>query len=85
MNVKKLVTLALLLGAALIFFIVEAQLPPLAPIPGIKMGLANIITLIVMVLYDRKSAFTILILRILLSSIFAGQIAGFIYLSLIHI
>lgn len=79
MNVKKLVTLALLLGAALIIFIVEAQLPPLTPIPGIKMGLANIITLVVMVLYDRKSAFTVLILRILLSSIFTGQAAGFIY------
>ena len=44
MKAKKLTRMALLTAIALILFLVEAQLPPLAPIPGIKLGLANVIT-----------------------------------------
>lgn len=69
----------MLTAISLIIFIVEAQLPPLAPIPGIKMGLANIITLVALVWYGRREAFTVLMLRIILGSIFAGQMMSFIY------
>lgn len=69
----------MLLGTALIIFIIEAQLPPLAPIPGIKLGLANIITLISLYALGRKEAFIILTARILLGSIFTGNAVGFIY------
>lgn len=79
MKAKKLTTMAILLGLALIIFIIEAQLPPLAPIPGIKLGLANIITLMAIYILGRKEAFMILILRIILASIFSGGMAGFIY------
>ena len=41
---KRLTRAALLTGIALAIFVVEAQLPPIAPIPGIKPGLANIVT-----------------------------------------
>lgn len=79
MNTKKLTALSMLTAIALIIFIIEAQLPPLAPIPGIKMGLANVITLFTMVCFGRKEAFTVLILRIVLGSIFAGQMMSLIY------
>ena len=64
---------------ALIIFVVEAQLPPLAPVPGIKMGLANIVTLVTLVWYGRREAFLVLVLRIVMGSIFAGQIMSLLY------
>lgn len=79
MKTKKLTLISMLLGLALIIFTVEAQIPPIAPIPGIKLGLANVINLIALYMFGRKESFTILVLRIALSSIFAGNITGFMY------
>lgn len=69
----------MLLGLALIIFTVEAQIPPIAPIPGIKLGLANVVNLMVLYMLGRKESFTVLVLRIGLSSIFSGNITGFMY------
>lgn len=79
MSTKKLTTLSMLTAISLIIFIVEAQIPPLAPIPGVKMGLANVITMVTLVWFGRKEAFTVLIVRIILGSIFAGQMVSFMY------
>ena len=79
MKTKKLTALAMLTALSLIIFIVEAQLPPLAPIPGIKLGLANIVTLITIFMYGRKEAFCVLALRIGLGSVFAGHMLSLIY------
>ena len=78
-NVRRLTQLSVLLTIAIIIFVLELQLPPLTPIPGIKMGLSNIITLVIILLYNKKDAFTVLILRIVISSIFAGQMTSFLY------
>lgn len=79
MKTKKLTLMAMLLALALIIFIIEAQIPPLAPIPGIKLGLANVINLMVLYMLGRKESFIILVLRIVLSSIFSGNATGFLY------
>lgn len=79
MNTKRITRISLLTALALIIFIVEAQIPPLAPIPGIKLGLANVITLITMAWFGKKDAFFVLILRIILGSIFAGTAISFVY------
>ena len=79
MDTKKLTALALLTAISLIIFIVEAQLPPLAPIPGIKLGLANVMTLVTLVWFGRKEAFTVLMMRIILGTVFAGQLSSFMY------
>lgn len=79
MSTKKLTLISILLALALIIFIIEAQLPPIAPIPGIKLGLANVINLIALYMLGRKEAFAILVLRIMLGSIFTGNFASFMY------
>lgn len=79
MKTRKLTLMSMLLALALIIFIIESALPPLTPIPGIKMGLANIITLVSLVWLGRKEALTILILRIVLGAIFAGSIMSIAY------
>ena len=44
MKTKKIVLLGLLCAIALTIFMVEAQIPALVPIPGVKLGLSNIVT-----------------------------------------
>ena len=45
MTIKKLALMAVLTAIALIIFIVEAQIPLPIPVPGMKLGLANTVTL----------------------------------------
>lgn len=71
--------MAMLTAASLIIFIVEAQLPPLLPIPGVKLGLANLITLTAMVILGRREAGAILLCRIVLGSVFAGGVSGLLF------
>ena len=79
MKTRKLTFMSMLLVLAIIIFTVESQLPPLAPIPGIKLGLANVINLMALYMLGRRESFIILVLRIVLSSIFAGNFTGFMY------
>ena len=78
-SVKKLTTLALFTTIALTIFILESALPPIVPVPGIKLGLANIITLILLLNGTWAEALIVLIMRIVLGSIFAGQMMSFFY------
>ena len=57
---KKLCFMAVLTAIALTIFMIENQLPSPVPIPGIKLGLANIITLTAMAILGRKEAGAIL-------------------------
>ena len=79
MNVKKLTTLAMFTTLALIIFTIESALPQLIPIPGIKPGLSNIITLIVLWNYSPKDTLLVLLSRIFLSSFFSGQAMSLLY------
>lgn len=79
MKIKQITTMACLLGLALILFTVEAQIPPLVPLPGVKLGLANIVVLVTMVLLGKKNAFWVLILRIILGSIMTASGIAFFY------
>ena len=70
---RKLAFMALLTAAALTIFVIENQIPAPVPIPGVKLGLANIITLVSMVLLGRKEAGAILAVRVLMGAMFAGS------------
>lgn len=72
-STKQLTVLALFTTISLAIHIAESMLPPVVPIPGIKLGLANIITLIVLLNFSAKDAFLVSSTRILLASIFAGS------------
>ena len=79
MRAKKLTRMALLTAIALILFLVEAQLPPLAPIPGIKLGLANVITVYAMFVLSPGDTLLILLCRVFLGSVFSGQMMNLFY------
>lgn len=70
---RKLALMALLTAIALTIFVIEAQIPAPVPIPGVKLGLANIITLITMCLLGKKEAGAVLLVRVLMGAMFAGS------------
>ena len=76
---KYMTTLALLVAVSVVVSILESMIPPIVPVPGVKMGLSNIIILWTMYSFSNRSAFMVLIARILITSIFAGQMTGMIY------
>ena len=79
MKTKKLTAMALLTAVALIIFVVEAQIPALVPIPGIKLGLANIITVFAVFTFGSWEATLILAVRIFLGAVFAGNFSTILY------
>ena len=79
MKPKRMAELALLTAAALIIFIVELQIPNPFPIPGIKLGLANIITVYAVYRYRPYEAAMIVTVRLLLGSVFSGNVTALIY------
>lgn len=78
-SAQKLTLLSLLVAAALMLYAVESALPAPAPIPGIKLGLANVITLVVIDRFGTKEAFLTLLCRILLSCFFFGHALSLLY------
>jgi heptaprenyl diphosphate synthase len=76
---KRIALDAMLAAVALLLFIVEAQLPPLTSIPGIKIGLANAVTLAAVYLCGRRDAAAILFVRVCLGAVFAGNPTTFLY------
>ena len=79
MKTRKLTTMALLTAIALTIFMVEAQIPAVVPLPGVKLGLSNIITVFAVFALGPKEAASILFCRIFLGSIFAGNFSSILY------
>lgn len=70
MNVKKNLNLSFLLSIMIILSLIESVIPFVnGAIPGVKLGLANIIVLFVLYKYSFKDAFMLSILRVLLMGI----------------
>lgn len=78
-NVRKLTFCAVLAAVALILFVVEAQIPPLTAIPGIKPGLSNIVTVFALFALGWSWALAILFVRILVGTMLVGQFMSFMY------
>lgn len=66
--------IAILSAYALALHGFEALLP--SPIPWLRLGLANIITLTALILFGFRTAFTITLIRVVLGSLFAGTFLG---------
>lgn len=73
MSTRKLTTLGLFTALSLAIFLLESLLPPLLPLPGIKLGLANIVTLILLRRSSLRDTFLVVLARILLLFLFYSQ------------
>ena len=76
---KKLVLTAILAAVALGVYVLEAQIPAPIPVPGVKLGLANVVTLTAMALLGRRQALAVLVVRLLLGSMFSGGLSALLY------
>lgn len=79
MKAKKLAVLALLAAVALGIFVLELQIPPIVPVPGIKLGLSNIVTVFTVFALGSRDGCAVLFVRIFLGAVFAGNFAGILY------
>lgn len=79
MNTKKITTLALLTAAALVLYLIELQLPSPIPIPGVKLGFANIITVVAVYYFRPHETALLVAARLLLGSIFGGSLSALLF------
>jgi len=78
---KKLVLNSVLISLAMILSYVERLFPVtlIIPLPGVKIGLANIVTVFALFYLDAKSAIIINIIRCMLVSILFGSVSSFLF------
>jgi heptaprenyl diphosphate synthase len=72
MRLRKLTTMALLCAISLTIFLLEAQIPPIVPLPGVKIGLANIVTVFAVFVLGGREGAMILFCRIFLGAVFGS-------------
>ena len=69
----------MLTAIALTIFLLEAQIPPLVPVPGVKLGLSNIVTVFTVFVMGPGEGIALLTARIFLGSVFAGNFSTIFY------
>lgn len=79
MKIRKITTLGLLTAIALTIFMVEAQIPSPLPLPGVKLGLANIVTVFTVFALGPKDGAMVLAARIFLGAVFSGNFSTIFY------
>lgn len=79
-QIRKLTLLSVLTAAALILSYAESVLPPLFPsVPGIKVGLPNIVIIFVLYRMDVRSAISVSLVRICIAALLFGSPLSFVY------
>lgn len=68
---------ALLTAAALIISLLENFIP--IPIPGVKLGLANAVSLYLLLYFRPREAFAVLVARLLLAALVSGNPSALLY------
>ncbi len=79
MSTKKITLSALMVALAMILSYIEALIPFSFGIPGIKLGLANLVVLAALYLFGPVQALLISVVRIFLISITFGSMAALLY------
>lgn len=76
MDSTRLARLSMLAAMGIALHLLEASLPNPVPLPGAKLGLANIVVLIAVVWYGTRDALKVTLARCLLSSLVIGSFLG---------
>ena len=79
MKTKRIALLGLLTAIALTIFMIEAQIPAVVPIPGVKLGLSNIVTVFAVFTLGPWDGVAVLACRIFLGAVFAGNFSTILY------
>ena len=76
---KKIATLSVLVALGLILSYVEALIPAFVAIPGVKLGLANTVSVFALYMLGIPSAIAVSLLRVTLSSLLFGSTLSLLY------
>ena len=78
-SIKKLCYLALFCAIAIVLSYIESLIPLYLGVPGAKLGLANVVTLTLLLCFGLKEAFIVMFLRILIVSLTFTNFYMFLY------
>jgi len=84
LKTRKLVFLAIMISISVVLSIIETAISGMIfLVPGVKLGLANVITLIILMTLGEKEAFLVVIVRILIVSLtYSGLFSNSFWISL---
>ena len=77
--IRQITTMGMLVALAMVLGFVETLIPINLGIPGMKLGLANIVVVIALFLFDIKTAVVVSILRIILIAMTFGNMSMMFY------
>ena len=78
-KVKKVAYLSIFVSLALIVSYIESQIPTFIPVPGIKLGLPNIVIIFFLYKTSAKDAVIVNILRVFISALLFGNMVSLLY------
>ena len=80
-NAKRLTLCGMLAAVAIVLSLVERMFPldAIVPVPGVKLGLANVVTLFALTRLSARDAFAIVVTRVAISSLLMGSVSAFLF------
>ena len=79
METRKVARMGLLVALAMILSYVESLIPAFVAVPGVKMGLANIVVVFALYTLGPLEALSISLIRVVLSSLLFGSVLSMAY------
>ena len=81
MKAKKITLCGLLTALAIVLSLVERLFPldAVVPVPGAKLGLANVVTLFALTRLTPRDAFVVVLCRVSISSLLMGSVTSFLF------
>lgn len=78
-RIKRITLYGMLIALAMILSFVESLIPITLGIPGIKLGLANLVVIVALLTWGEKEAFVISFMRMILVSFTFGNMSTLMY------
>jgi len=76
---REVAMLGIFVAYALVMSLIERMIPLSFSIPGIRLGLANVVVLMALYLFPRSRAIVLVVLKCLMAAIFAGSATALFY------
>lgn len=73
---RRMTTITMLIAVSIVFHMVESMVPVPVPIPGFRLGLANIVGLIALYLFNARVMLEVNLMRVILASLLRGTLFG---------
>ena len=79
MNSARITYIALLSALSAVFGYIESLFPLPIPVPGIKLGLSNIVILFALIRMNKRDAFLIMLIKVMICSVLFSGINSLFY------